>query len=114
MTTLELKVLKRNNAFMLTIITLLLVSMGGGITLFVNHESRISKSESIDITQNIKLDNLLDNSSVQIVARSVTKPMVDELRVETKEQLDKKLDKNVGEMIMKSLERIENKLENKK
>ena len=113
MTAFELKVLKRNNAFMVTIIILLLGSMGSGFWMFLNHGERIKENTTINNVQSTAIKNLLNASGTELVVRSVAKEMDDEIVLHFNTELDKKLDKNVGDIILKSLDRIESKIDDK-
>ena len=104
----ELKVLKeesrlRNNYFVkigTTIIFLLLSSISGGIYMFVNHESRITKTETVQQTY-------LNNSGVEFTARSVTA----ETEARLNKRIDDKADKSEFQLIFRELDNMNKKLD---
>ena len=65
-----------------TIILLLLGSVSGGVYMFVDHEQRISRTETVQQTY-------LDNSGVEFTARSVGKEVEDRLSARIDEKADK-------------------------
>jgi len=95
----------RNNYFVkvsTTIIFLLLSSIGGGIWMFVNHESRISKTETVQQTY-------LNNSGVEFTARSVAAEAENRLN----KRIDEKADKSQFDLILRELDNMNKKLDQK-
>ena len=106
----ELTILRRESIsrnswiikFGTTIIFLLLGSIGGGVYMFVNHENRITKTETI--TQ-----NFIDNSGSEFIARSVAA----ETEGRLSKRIDEKADKSSFDLILRELDDIKKQLNKK-
>jgi len=99
-----------NNTIRKILASLLILSIPV-VTAFVSHENRISKNEKAVEFVVPAMENLLDETGVEFVARRVADEKAKELRLDYNAKLDKKLDADVGDIILKSLNRIENKVD---
>ena len=91
-------------------VTLLITLISVNAKMDYDQGKDISTLEKSDETQDLKLKNLLDNSSVQIVSRGVANDVMKPIKEDLEKKIDAKADKDVTNIMLEQLTRIEERV----